>query len=64
MIDKITETLATESKKDMESDMPARVGIIMGSDSDWPKIKGIAEALDEFRRMQTDSVPDYPVDDD
>ena len=24
----------------------------------------IAEALDEFRRLQTESVPDYPVDDD
>lgn len=26
----------------------ARVGILMGSDSDWPKIKGAAEALAEF----------------
>ena len=25
-----------------------RVGILMGSDSDWPKIKAVAEALDEF----------------
>jgi 5-(carboxyamino)imidazole ribonucleotide mutase len=25
-----------------------RVGILMGSDSDWPKIKGVGEALDEF----------------
>jgi len=25
-----------------------QVGILMGSDSDWPKIKGAAEALDEF----------------
>ena len=25
------------------------VGIVMGSDSDWPKIKGAAAALDEFR---------------
>jgi len=24
------------------------VGIVMGSDSDWPKIKGVAAALDEF----------------
>ena len=24
------------------------VGILMGSDSDWPKIKGVASALDEF----------------
>ncbi len=24
------------------------VGIVMGSDSDWPKIKAVAEALDEF----------------
>lgn len=26
----------------------ARVGIVMGSDSDWPKIKGAADALAEF----------------
>lgn len=26
----------------------ARVGILMGSDSDWPKIKGAADALAEF----------------
>jgi len=25
-----------------------RVGIVMGSDSDWPKIKSVAAALDEF----------------
>ena len=25
-----------------------RVGIVMGSDSDWPKIKKAAEALSEF----------------
>jgi 5-(carboxyamino)imidazole ribonucleotide mutase len=25
-----------------------RVGILMGSDSDWPKIKAVAKALDEF----------------
>jgi len=25
-----------------------RVGILMGSDSDWPKIKAVAGALDEF----------------
>lgn len=25
-----------------------RVGILMGSDSDWPKIKAVGEALDEF----------------
>jgi 5-(carboxyamino)imidazole ribonucleotide mutase len=24
------------------------VGIVMGSDSDWPKIKAVAEALDQF----------------
>lgn len=24
------------------------VGIVMGSDSDWPKIKGVAKALNEF----------------
>jgi 5-(carboxyamino)imidazole ribonucleotide mutase len=26
----------------------ATVGILMGSDSDWPKIKAVGEALDEF----------------
>jgi len=26
----------------------ARVGILMGSDSDWPKIKAAADALTEF----------------
>lgn len=26
----------------------AQVGILMGSDSDWPKIEGVAAALDEF----------------
>ena len=25
-----------------------KVGIVMGSDSDWPKINKVAEALDEF----------------
>lgn len=28
--------------------MSIRVGIVMGSDSDWPKINGVAKALDEF----------------
>ena len=28
--------------------MTARVGIVMGSDSDWPVMKAAAEALDEF----------------
>ncbi|MGH3742196.1 MAG: 5-(carboxyamino)imidazole ribonucleotide mutase [Micromonosporaceae bacterium] len=27
---------------------PAQVGVIMGSDSDWPTMQGAAEALDEF----------------
>jgi len=31
----------------MSEDSP-RVGILMGSDSDWPKIKASAAALDEF----------------
>lgn len=26
-----------------------RVGIVMGSDSDWPKIKAVAAALDQFQ---------------
>jgi 5-(carboxyamino)imidazole ribonucleotide mutase len=32
----------------MPSDKPVSVGIVMGSDSDWPKIQGVAAALDEF----------------
>lgn len=30
------------------SDNTPRVGILMGSDSDWPKINSVAAALDEF----------------
>ena len=30
------------------SDMTVRVGIVMGSDSDWPVMKAAAEALGEF----------------
>ena len=32
----------------MTSNENPQVGIIMGSDSDWPKIKGVAAALEEF----------------
>ncbi len=32
----------------MASSPVPRVGILMGSDSDWPKIKAAREALDEF----------------
>ncbi|HLA83423.1 MAG TPA: 5-(carboxyamino)imidazole ribonucleotide mutase [Thermoguttaceae bacterium] len=32
----------------MPSDKSPRVGIVMGSDSDWPKIEAAAAALDEF----------------
>ena len=32
----------------MSSTENPQVGIIMGSDSDWPKIKGVAAALEEF----------------
>ncbi len=32
----------------MTSEPAARVGIVMGSDSDWPKIKKAAAALEEF----------------
>ena len=32
----------------MTSNSPPRVGIIMGSDSDWPKIQAATTALDEF----------------
>ena len=31
-----------------DGDAPPRVGIVMGSDSDWPVMKDAAEALDEF----------------
>lgn len=32
----------------MPATNPPIVGIVMGSDSDWPKIKGVAAALQEF----------------
>ena len=32
----------------MTNNQNIRVGILMGSDSDWPKIKAVAAALDEF----------------
>jgi 5-(carboxyamino)imidazole ribonucleotide mutase len=32
----------------MADDSSPRVGIVMGSDSDWPKIRAAAAALDEF----------------
>ena len=32
----------------MPEKLPPLVGILMGSDSDWPKIKAAAAALDEF----------------
>ena len=32
----------------MPDDASPPVGIVMGSDSDWPKIKAVAAALDEF----------------
>ena len=28
--------------------VPARVGVVMGSDSDWPTMRAVGEALDEF----------------
>jgi 5-(carboxyamino)imidazole ribonucleotide mutase len=31
-----------------EQQSPPRVGIVMGSDSDWPTMKAAAEALEEF----------------
>ena len=45
-----------------------RIGILMGSDSDWPKIKAVAEALDEFgvgyeaRVMSAHRTPDLVAD--
>lgn len=50
------------------SDVPIRVGIVMGSDSDWPKIKSVAAALDEFgvgyevRVMSAHRTPDVVHD--
>jgi 5-(carboxyamino)imidazole ribonucleotide mutase len=32
----------------MSDQLPPLVGIVMGSDSDWPKINGAAAVLDEF----------------
>lgn len=32
----------------MAEEATPRVGIVMGSDSDWPKIKSVAVALDQF----------------
>ena len=32
----------------MTDNTTPRVGILMGSDSDWPKIKDVATALDQF----------------
>ena len=32
----------------MSTDKLPRVGILMGSDSDWPKINAVAEALEQF----------------
>ncbi len=45
-----------------------RVGILMGSDSDWPKIQKVAEALEEFdvgyeaRVMSAHRTPDVVAD--
>ncbi|MFP6751900.1 MAG: 5-(carboxyamino)imidazole ribonucleotide mutase [Pirellulaceae bacterium] len=37
-----------EQEIQMNDQAPPRVGIVMGSDSDWPKISKAADALDEF----------------
>ena len=50
------------------ADAPVQVGIVMGSDSDWPKIKSVAAALDEFgvgydvRVMSAHRTPDVVHD--
>ncbi len=50
------------------ADKPVVVGIVMGSDSDWPKIKAVAAALDEFgvgydvRVMSAHRTPDVVHD--
>jgi 5-(carboxyamino)imidazole ribonucleotide mutase len=39
----------TQNESDIiMADKNPRVGILMGSDSDWPKIKKVADALNEF----------------
>jgi phosphoribosylaminoimidazole carboxylase PurE protein len=50
------------------ADKSVLVGIVMGSDSDWPKIKAVAAALDEFgvgydvRVMSAHRTPDVVHD--
>lgn len=50
------------------ADKPVQVGIVMGSDSDWPKIKAVAVALKEFgvaydvRVMSAHRTPDVVHD--
>lgn len=50
------------------TDKPIQVGIVMGSDSDWPKIKGVAATLDQFgvgydvRVMSAHRTPDVVHD--
>ena len=38
----------TETQDQTPSQTPVKVGIVMGSDSDWPTMKAAAEALEEF----------------
>lgn len=38
----------TGARGDTRVDIVPRVGIVMGSDSDWPTMRGAAEALEEF----------------
>ena len=45
-VDRFVGTFSTEAIMPL-SETPL-VGIVMGSDSDWPKIKAVAEALDQF----------------
>ncbi|RKN37384.1 5-(carboxyamino)imidazole ribonucleotide mutase [Streptomyces hoynatensis] len=46
----MTDTQETPGGRAQDAPPPAapRVGVVMGSDSDWPVLKGAAEALGEF----------------
>ena len=44
----INHLIITFAKQNFNMSKNPRVGILMGSDSDWPKIKAVADALNEF----------------
>jgi 5-(carboxyamino)imidazole ribonucleotide mutase len=45
---RLVNLISSLGKSAMPVDASPLVGILMGSDSDWPKIKAVAVALDEF----------------